>query len=315
MQNNFKRTQKKKRLMILSFSLAIILGAAAVAIIEGFGIPVWNGIFKTCSVGEFSGTADDYPMTVHVLDVGKADCIFITCEGKNILIDAGETSIYKVVNEYLRKMKVKTIDQLILSHQHSDHVGGMGYVVNEFDVRAFMMPHLKDEIIPTFRSYERLLKALDKKGIRAEAPEPGKVFYIGPMKIEILAPLFQYDNMNNNSIVVKITYKNRSFLFTGDAEKESERDMIAAGYDLKADVLKVGHHGSRTSTSQAFLNKVAPTYAVISVGEYKNRLPKKEILNRLEKSNVKVYRTDWAGTVIFATNGDDLKVFCEKEGA
>lgn len=315
MQNNFKSTQKKKRLLILSVSLAIILGAAAVAIIEGFGIPVWNGIFKTCSVGEFSGTADDYPMTVHVLDVGKADCIFITCEGKNILIDAGETSIYKVVNEYLRKMKVKTIDQLILSHQHSDHVGGMGYVVNEFDVKAFMMPHLKDEMIPTFRSYERLLKALDKKGIRAEVPEPGKVFYIGPMKIEILAPLFQYDNMNNNSIVVKITYKNRSFLFTGDAEKESERDMIAAGYDLKADVLKVGHHGSRTSTSQAFLNKVAPTYAVISVGEYKNRLPKKEILSRLEKSNVKVYRTDWAGTVIFATNGDDLKVFCEKEGA
>lgn len=315
MQNNFKSVQKKKRLLILAISFMAIFSVAVIAIIEAFGIPVWSEIFKTCSVGEFSGTADDYPMTVHVLDVGKADCIFITCEGKNILIDAGETSIYKVVNEYLRKMKVKTIDQLILSHQHSDHVGGMCYVVDEFDVKAFMMPRLKDEMIPTFKSYERLLKALDKKGIKVERPEPGRVYYIGPMKIEILAPLCQYDNMNNNSVVIKITYKNRSFLFTGDAEKESERDMIAAGYDLKADVLKVGHHGSKTSTSQAFLNKVAPTYAVISVGEYKNKLPKKEILDRLEKNNIKVYRTDWVGTVIFATNGDDLNVFCEKESA
>ncbi len=315
MHNNFRSIQKKKRLLILAISLMIIFSAAVIAIIEAFGLQVWSGIFKTCSVGEFSGTANDYPMSVHVLDVGKADCIFITCEGKNILIDAGETSIYKVVNEYMRKMKVKTIDQLILSHQHSDHVGGMGYVVDEFDVKSFMMPRLKDDMIPTFKSYERLLKSLDKKGIKAEEPEPGRVYYIGPMRIEVLSPLLQYDNMNNNSVVIKITYKNRSFLFTGDAEKKSERDMIAAGYDLKADVLKVGHHGSKTSTSQAFLNKVAPTYAVISVGEYKNKLPKKEILDRLEKNNIKVYRTDWLGTVIFATNGEDLKVFCEKESA
>lgn len=313
MPNRFKITEKRKNLLIFLISLVIFIGATAISIIELLGVPVWKDVFKACSVNEFSGCAEDYAMSVHVLDVGKADCIFITCEGKNILIDAGETSIYKFVNEYLRKINVKNIDQLILTHQHSDHVGAMSYIVDEFDIKSFVMPRLKDDMIPTFKSYERLLCSLDKKGIKAEQPEPGKTYYVGAMKIDIFAPLFQYDDMNDNSIVLKITYKNKSFLFTGDAEKGSENDMIAAGFDLKADVLKVGHHGSKTSTSQVFLNKVQPLYAVISVGEDRNKLPKKEILDRLKKNNIKIYRTDLDGTVILSTNGDDLKIFCEKE--
>ena len=313
MQNKFKIMQKRKNFLIILISLIIFLGAATVSFIETFGIPVWKNLFNVCAVSEFSSCAEDYPMSVHVLDVGKADCIFINCEGKNILIDAGETSIYKFVNEYLRKMNVKTIDQLILTHQHSDHVGSMSYIVDEFNIKSFMMPQLKDDMIPTFKSYERLLTSLDKKGMKVELPEPGKSYDIGQMKINILAPLSQYDDMNNNSVVIKITYKNKSFLFTGDAGKESEKDMISAGFDVKADVLKVGHHGSKTATSQAFLNKVQPLYAVISVGEDRNKLPKKETLERLKKNNIKIYRTDLDGTVIFATDGDDMKIFCEKE--
>lgn len=313
MQNKFKIMQKRKNFLILLASLIIFLGAITVSVIESFEIPIWKNIFNACAVKEFSSCADDYPMSVHVLDVGKADAIFITCEGKNILIDAGETSLYKFVNEYLRKMNVKTIDQLILSHQHSDHVGAMSYIVDEFDIKSFMMPQLKDDMIPTFRSYERLLTSLDNKGMKAERPEPGKSYDIGQMKIDVFAPILQYDDMNNNSIVVKITYKNRSFLFTGDAGSESEKDMIAANFDLKADVLKIGHHGSKTATSQAFLNKVQPLYAMISVGEDRNKLPKKEIINRLKKNNIQTYRTDLDGTVIFATDGDNLKIFCEKE--
>lgn len=313
MQNKFKIMQKRKNFLILLISLIIFIGAATISIIESVGVPVWKNIFNVCAVKEFSSCADDYPMSVHVLDVGKADCIFITCEGKNILIDAGETSIYKFVNEYLRKMNIKAIDQLILTHQHSDHVGAMSYIVDEFNIKSFMMPQLKDDMIPTFRSYERLLISLDNKGMKAERPEPGKSYDIGPMKIDIFAPLSQYDDMNNNSIVMKVTYKNKSFLFTGDVGKESERDIISAGFDVKADVLKVGHHGSKTATSQAFLNKIQPLYAVISVGEDRNKLPKKETLERLKKNNIKIYRTDLDGTVIFATDGENLKVFCEKE--
>ena len=176
-----------------------------------------------------------------------------------------------------------------------------------------MMPYLKDDMIPTFKSYERLLLALDRKDMKISKPEPGSSFNIGNLKVDILAPVTQYDDMNSNSMVLKLTYKNKSFLFTGDAGKESERDMIAMGYNLKADVLKVGHHGSKTATSQAFLNRVQPTYAVISVGEDRNKLPKKEIIDRLKKNNIKTYRTDLDGTVVFATDGDSLKFFCEKE--
>lgn len=312
MQNKLKQLIKRKDLLIILFSSIIIFSATVISIVESFGIPVWKNIFKVCAVNEFSTCADSYPMSVHVLDVGKADSIFVTCEGKNILIDAGEINIYNFVNEYLRKMKVKNLDQLILTHQHSDHVGCMSYIVEEFNVKSFMMLQLKDDIVPTFKSYERLLLALDKKKIKVEKPELGKSYTIGKMKIDILGPVFQYDDMNSNSIVIKVTYKNRSFLFTGDAGNESEKDIIYTGLDLKSDVLKVGHHGSKTATSQMFLNKVQPIYAVISVGEDRNKLPKKEIIDRLNKNNIKTYRTDLDGTVIFATNGEDLKVFCEK---
>lgn len=312
MIDKLKRLRNRKNLLAILVSAAIILSAVIVAIIEAFGFSVWNNLFKLCSVGEFSNKADGYPLSVHVLDVGKADCIFVTCEGKNILIDAGETSIYKFVNEYLRKMNIRTIDQIVLTHQHSDHVGCMSYVVDEFDIKSIVIPKLKEDMIPTFKSYERLLTSVDKKKLKIQKPEPGKSYYIGNMKIDVFAPIFQYDDMNNNSVVMKITYKNRSFLFTGDAGTESEKDMISAGFDLKSDVLKVGHHGSKTATSQAFLNKVQPVYAVISVGEDRNKLPKKEILNRLNKNNIETYRTDLDGTVIFATDGEKIKVFCEK---
>lgn len=312
MKNKIKLISKNKKLLTVLTVGIILFSTLLMLALQTYGIPVWRNAFKACGVTEFSSNADDYPMSVHVLDVGKADSIFITCEGKNILIDAGETSIYKVVNEYLRKLNVKNLDLLVLSHQHSDHVGSMSKIVDELNINSFMMPKLKDEIVPTFKSYEKLLVSLDKKNVKVDKPIPGTSYNIGEMKVDIFAPLKQYDDMNSNSIVFRITYKNRSFLFTGDAGKESEKDMIAAGFNLKADVLKVGHHGSKTSTSQSFLNSVRPTYAVISVGEDRNKLPKKEIINRLKENNIKIYRTDLDGTVTFATNGDDIKVFCEK---
>ncbi len=303
---------KKKDLIALLFSMGIIIIAAIISVIEAFGVPVWKNIFKVCAVNEYSYCADGYPMSVHILDVGKADSIFITCEGKNILIDAGETNLYNFVNEYLKKLHVKDIDQLILTHPHSDHVGSMSYIVDEFNIKSFIMPYLKEDMVPTFKSYERLLVSLDKKNIKVEKPTPEKSYNIGEMKIDVLGPVYQYDDMNSNSIVIKVTYKNKKFLFTGDAGTESEKDMISLGEDLTADVLKVGHHGSKTATSQAFLNRVQPLYAVISVGEDRNKLPKKEILNRLKKNNIKTYRTDLDGTVILATDGESLKIFCEE---
>lgn len=311
MKEKFKFKYNKKHLLYGIVIGIMVFTAFMMSTMQAFGIPAWKNTFKAFGVADFSAQADEYPMAVHVIDVGKADSIFITCEGKNILIDAGETDIYKVVNEYLRKLGVKTIDLLVLTHQHSDHVGSMSSVVDEFDVKSCTMPFLKEEMIPTFTSYEKLLESLDKKDIKIDRPVPGTSYNIGEMRIDILAPHEQYDDMNSNSIVMKITYKDKSFLFTGDAGEESEKDMIASEMDLKADVLKVGHHGSKTATSQEFLDKVRPVYAVISVGEDRNKLPKKVTTDRLKENNIKTYRTDLDGTVIFATDGDNMKILCE----
>lgn len=313
MRNKFRRKLDRRNFLILLMSLAVIFCAGVMQLLQERGIPAWEKLFDVCAVSDFSSSAEDYPMSVHVLDVGKADAIFVTCEGKNILIDAGETDIHKAAYEYLRRRNVKELDFLVLTHQHSDHVGCMAHIVDRLNVKSVTMPHLKDDMVPTLKSYERLLLALDRKNMKIKKPEPGSSFDIGSLKVDILGPVKQYDDMNSNSIVLKLTYKNRSFLFTGDAGKESERDMIAMGYNLKADVLKVGHHGSKTATSQAFLNRVQPSYAVISVGEDRNKLPKKEIIDRLKKNNIKTYRTDLDGTVVLATDGDNIKIFCEKE--
>ncbi len=313
MKNKFRHKLNKRNLVLSIISLLVVFFSGVVQLLQERGIPVWDSLFDVCAVNDFSSQAEDYPMSVHVIDVGKADSIFITCEGKNILIDAGETDIHKGVYEYLRRRNIKELDFLVLTHQHSDHVGCMAHIVRNLRVKKFMMPNLKEDTIPTFKSYERLLLALDRKNMSISKPEPGSTFNIGNLKVDVLAPLKQYDNMNNNSVVLKLTYKEKSFLFTGDASRESERDMIAAGYNLKADVLKVGHHGSKTSSTQAFLNKVQPAYAVISVGEDRSKLPKKEIIDRLKKNNIKTYRTDLDGTVVIASDGYNLKFFCEKE--
>ena len=312
MRNRFRRKLSRKNFTLMILSLIVVFCSGVVQLLQERGISTWEHLFDACAVADVASNADGYPMSVHVLDVGKADAIFITCEGKNIVIDAGETDIHKGMYEYLCRRNVKELDLLVLTHQHSDHVGCMAHIVRNLKVKKFMMPRLCDNVVQTFKSYERLLGALEQKNIKIITPEPGNTFFVGNLKIEVIAPIKQYRNTNNNSVVLKLTYKNKSFLFTGDASRESERDMIAAEYNLNADVLKVGHHGSKTSSSQAFLDKIRPTYAVISVGTDRNDLPKREVVERIKKSKIKTYRTDLNGTVVFATDGSDLKVFCEK---
>lgn len=256
---------------------------------------------------------DDYPMSVHILNVGRADSILIKCEDKNILIDAADKDVNDVVCSYLRRNNVKKLDLVVVTHPHRDHIGQMSNVIDQFDIVRFIMPRLKDGVMSTTKTYERLSKSLDSKHISPQEPTPGTDFNVGNAKIEILAPNAQYDNINNYSVVLKITYGNRKFLFTGDAETESEKDMIDAGFDLNSDVLKVGHHGSKTSTSQKFLDAVKPKYAVISVGPDQNNLPKKETLNRLSKNGINVFRTDLNGNIIIATDGNEIKINKERE--
>lgn len=293
---------------------AIVIISLIISFLEYQNILSWKQVYNTLGITEVSSSSDNYPLSVHFIDVGKADSIFIKCDEKNILIDAGEKTTYNVVKEYLKRNNVKSLDLVVATHPHSDHIGGLPDIINSYKIKRFLMPKIKDELVPTARCYEKLLLALREKKIYAENPIPGDSFDIGDLNFKVLAPKEDnnYENINDFSVVLKMTYKDHSFLFTGDAQSTSENDMRNTGLDLSADVLKVGHHGSKTSTTAAFLNKVNPKYAVICVADDKYKLPKKVILDRIKNKNIEIFRTDLDGSIVFASDGHEFNIFKEK---
>lgn len=247
---------------------------------------------------------------VYFLDVGQGDSELIRLKtGQNVLIDTGTGETKDKLANYLHELGVQRIDILIATHPHEDHIGGMQRVVEEFPVGQIYMPKIPDAQVPTTSVYEKLLTAIDKKNLKITAPKGGEsILSSGDMKLEVFAPnASKYSDLNSYSIVTKLTCGEKSFLFTGDAQSDSEKEMLAKGYDLKSDVLKCGHHGSSTSTSAAFLKAVNPGAAVISCGvdnDYGH--PDAAVVNRLEKAGITIYRTDRQDTVLARCDGKTI---------
>lgn len=309
-----KKKRFKHKKLIISISILLICGTIILSYSNNLNIPTWNKIYNYLNISK--GTVDvnyeDYPLSVHILNVGKADAIYIKSNDKNILIDSGDTDTKDQVIQYLNNNKIQQFDLIIATHPHKDHIAGMDNIINTFPINRFIMPKLSETIIPTTKTYNSMINSLKDNNITVESPVAGDNFKIGEINIDILGPIKEYDNLNNNSVIAKLAYKNTSFLFVGDAEKEAETDLISSSANLKSTVLKVGHHGSKTSTTQKFLNAVNPEYSVISVGPDSNNLPKDSIINRLKNNNIKTYRTDKSGTIIFTSDGDNINVFTEK---
>lgn len=245
-------------------------------------------------------------LKVHFIDVGQADSILIqTPNGKNMLIDAGNNNDGSKVVSYLQNLGITKLDIIAGTHPHEDHVGGMDTVINMLQVGKVYMP----KVTSNTKTFEDVITAIKNKGLNITTPTPGTTVDLdSSVKLEILAPNGNtYEDLNNYSIVFKLTYGSKSFLFTGDAEDVSEREMLAKGYNLKADVLKVGHHGSNSSTTSEFLSAVAPQYAVISVGkdnEYGH--PTQATMDKLKNASVTVYRTDENGTIVATCDGNTI---------
>lgn len=243
-------------------------------------------------------------INVNFIDVGQGDSILIQVNNKTLLIDSGPKSEKERLVKYLDTLNLQTIDYLIATHPHEDHIGNMAYIINKYKVGEFYAPKTTSNT----SAFENMIESLSRKNLKINILKAGasSINLGNNTKVEVLAPnLTNYENLNNYSPIIKITYGKISFLFTGDAESALEEEVINKSYNLKSDILKVGHHGSSTSTSKEFLNKIDPSIAIISVGEdntYSH--PTKETLNTL--SNIKVYRTDINGTIIISSNGESI---------
>ncbi len=269
------------------------------------------GCGSTSSSGPLLNTAQTLEntrgrMIVHFLDVGQGDSIFVQLpNGHNMLVDAGPREAGTDVVNYLKKAGVKKIDYLVATHPHEDHIGGMAAVFRRFDVGRVYMPKIS---YPT-RAYEDLLRVVRAEGQKIDTASAGvEIVNSGGLRAEIIAPYSAaYEEINNYSAVIKLSFGKAVFLLTGDAEERSEQEMLVNGPNLRADVLKVGHHGSYTSTSPEFLNAVKPAYAVISCGTGNGYgYPHAVTLQKLR--GIQVFRTDLNGDVVFETDGDSIRV-------
>lgn len=246
--------------------------------------------------------------SVHFIDVGQADAALVECDGHFMLIDGGNRGDSDVIYTVLKKAGADKLDMVVASHAHEDHIGGLPGAFNYATAELTLCPvtDYDSDIFRTFKEYA------EEKGGGLTVPEAGDKYALGSAEVEILG-LNAGEDTNNTSIVLMIRYGETSFLFTGDAEREAEQALLDSGAELKADVLKLGHHGSDTSTSYPFLREVMPEYAVISVGEGNSyEHPEEGTLSRLRDADCKILRTDLNGDIIISSDGEELTVTTDK---
>ncbi len=253
----------------------------------------------------------DDKLFVNFIDVGQGDSIFIELpNNETMLIDAGEKYESANVIDFINDKGYSKIDYLIGTHPHSDHIGGLTDVINSYDVKEIYLP----KVIHTSQTYETLLNTIDSLKLKVNAAFSGMVIFQDEnLKITILSPTVEeYSNLNNYSVVVKLEYGATSFLFMGDAEALVEKDIIEYA---NSDVIKVGHHGSDTSSSIDFVNTVDADYAVIMSGkDNQYDLPSSNVVDRWTKSGAKVFNTSVNGNIIFSSDGNNIFVEVEYEG-
>ena len=290
-----KRRRKKKAIKGLVWAVIITVAAIAGlifgkdALTESPSIPVSGG-----------------EVQFHFIDVGQGDAALIRTEKGDILIDAGTNSSEEELRAYLDSLGVTDIEYAVFTHPHEDHIGGADMVLNTYNVKNVILP----DATSTSKTFERMMDAIEAEKCEVIEATPDKTFKVGELTCTILAPIStSYTETNNYSVVLRAEYGDTSVLFTGDAEVDSEAEMLERyllSGKLDCDLLKAGHHGSDTSSGQAFLDAVTPVYAVISVGEgntYDH--PKQEILARYEAMRITVHRTDKEGSIVFTTTGGE----------
>lgn len=266
-------------------------------------------ILCACEEDRFAANADDGVLTVYYFNVGQGDAALAVLNDVMILFDAGTNESEEKLAAYLDRLGIEKIDCMVLSHPHEDHIGGADLVAERFEVGCIVMPDSDSDD----RCYLDLVDAVTAAGITVFEATSGDSFAFGELTLDVLAPFELTGDANLDSVIAKLTYGEASFLFTGDCEGEAETRLVEkAGNLLEADVLKVGHHGSNTATSEAFLECVRPVIAVISCGQDNDYgHPHSEVISRLDSHGVTVGRTDLGKSVTVSSDGKDVWVGSE----
>lgn len=242
-------------------------------------------------------------LEIYYFDVGQADSILIKDNNNNILIDAGNNEDgEKLVNYLKNDLNITKFNMIVGTHPHEDHIGGLDNIIDSFDIDTILMPNATT----TSKTFESVLDSIERKKYKITVPKTNEEFNYDNINLKILHTGTNEKDLNNTSIVIKLTYINNKFLFMGDATSKVEKKLLEK--DIESDVLKIGHHGSEYSTTNKFLEKVNPKYAIIQVGKnntYKH--PKQTTLDKLNAKNIKIYRTDIDGTIKLTSDGNNIK--------
>ena len=316
-RKNINKNTQKVIISIVATLIVIIAGVLGISNTEiqkvanqiGFGNIVNTTTTTTANTNgnTTNNVVADGNLTVYFIDVGQADSILITNNNHNMLIDAGNNEDGEQVVNFIKNKGIEKLDYVVGTHPHEDHIGGLDDVINsDIQIEKVLMPKMQTNT----KTFEDVLDAIQNKGLKITAPKKGDTYTLGDASLEVMTDSIENKkNLNLSSITLLMKYGNNSFLFMGDAEKENEQTRQWPNVD----VLKVGHHGSKTSSSQEFLNQTKPKISIIMAGVGNNYgLPKQEILDRLNNIGSKIYRTDESGTIIIKSDGCNLSIESNK---
>ena len=300
MQNTGVKTKNKIKSILLSvLCVLLVIISAYITYVDG-----WNDIFTY--FGVYADLGNEF--SASFADVGTADACCIRCKEKNILIDSGTSISYDKLSAYLKRNDFKSFDAVIISHPDSDHIGGMAKLLEEIKVDRIYMPKLPDELVPETEEYKTFINSVKENKTEVFYPKIQSEIKIGDMTLNFISPTKEYSNRNDNSLVLKVIYGETSFLFTGDISEKVEEDLLNSDIELKSDVLKVAHHGSKTSSSEEFLKAVSPQISVVSVGLSDDTLPDYETMVRINHYSDDIYRTDKDKTIVITSDGNKLEI-------
>lgn len=308
----FKRFSLKFRI-IFSVSVIAVIIFSIISILDKQDIINWNNIKSI--TGAIEGVKQiDSQFAMYFFDVGQSDCTIIICDDEVMMVDCGTHNQINTIKQSLLSLNIKKIDYMLVTHQHDDHMGGAAEIIKNWKVKNFIMPKLLEENNVSGFTYDDLLHSLfEDKSVNKIAAQDCKSFMLGSAKVEFLSPINQDKNLNNMSVVVKVTYGKTSFLLQGDAESKIENLLLDSQCDIDVNVLKLGHHGSNTSSNEKFLEAVSPDVTIISSG-YENTYnhPNDNVLNRIDNIETDTFVTSLHGNISVTSNGSEIVVYPQK---